>query len=190
MIREVMGASMDLIDPRAIYMHSIVRKNHCSRAFGKFKDDLEKARQLRDEKGYPIKRFVFITPEALREPDQRIIRDCARETGFDDGISMSAEHLEVLLARNMEIVPQFPELSYPKIEQKLDRVLNIVEQMQRSQESVPRTQLTSKITGTAAQILMLAVKAANKAIAGMAEAEEIIRILDLTNPIQGRRRGT
>jgi hypothetical protein len=105
----------------------------------KFKDDLEKARQLRDEKGYPIKRFVFITPEALREPDQRMIRDCARETGFDDGINMSAEHLEVLLTRNMEIVPQFPELSYPQIEQKLDRVLNVVEQMQRSQESVPRS---------------------------------------------------
>jgi hypothetical protein len=57
----------------------------------KFKDDLEKPRQLRDEKRYPIKRFVFITPEALREPDKRMIRDSARETGFDDGINMSAE---------------------------------------------------------------------------------------------------
>ena len=53
-------------------------------------------------------------------------------------------------------------------------------QIQRSQESISRAQPTSKITGAAAQILMLAVKAANKAIAGMVEAEEIIRILDLT----------
>src|SRR6266545_6572914 len=56
----------------------------------------------------------------------------------------------------------------------------IVEQIQRSQESISRAQPTSKITGAAAQILMLAVKAANKAIAGMVEAEEIIRILDFT----------
>ncbi len=146
----------------------------------KFQDDLAKARQLRDEKQYPIKRFIFITPEALREPDQRMLRDFARDTGFEDGINMSEEHLEVFLARNMEILPQFPELSYPHIEQKLDHVLSIVEQIQRSQESISRAQPTSKITGAAAQILMLAVKAANKAIAGMVEAEEIIRILDFT----------
>src|SRR6266498_4216735 len=93
----------------------------------KFQDDLAKARQLRDEKQYPIKRFIFITPEALREPDQRMLRDFARDTGFEDGINMSEEHLEVFLARNMEILPQFPELSYPQIEQKLDHVLSIVE---------------------------------------------------------------
>src|SRR6266498_1266289 len=58
----------------------------------RFQDDLAKARQLRDEKQYPIKRFIFITPEALREPDQRMLRDLARDTGFEDGINMSAEH--------------------------------------------------------------------------------------------------
>jgi hypothetical protein len=35
MIREVMGASMDLIEPLATYMRSIVRKNHWSHAFGR-----------------------------------------------------------------------------------------------------------------------------------------------------------
>jgi hypothetical protein len=89
----------------------------------KFQDDLAKARQLCDEKRYPIKRFIFITPEALREPDQRMLRDRARETGFENGINMSADHLEVLLARNMEILFQFPELSYPQIEPKIDHVL-------------------------------------------------------------------
>jgi len=52
-----------------------------------------------------------------------MLRDRARETGFENGINMSAEHLEVLLARNMEILFQFPELSYPQIEPKIDHVL-------------------------------------------------------------------
>lgn len=120
MIREVMGASMALIEPLAIYMRSIVQEKPLVARFRhKFQDDLKKARELRDEKRYPIKRFIFITPEALRESDQRMLRDLARDTGFEDGINMSAEHLEVLLARNMEILFQFPELSYPQIEQKL-----------------------------------------------------------------------
>jgi hypothetical protein len=146
----------------------------------KYQGDLEKACQLRDEKKYPIKRFVFITPEPLREPDQRTLRDLARDNGFDDGINISAEHLEPLFASHMEIQSQFPEISYPEIEPTLYRILNAVEEMQRTQSSASAARPTVKITDAPAQILILAVQAANKAIGGMAEAENIIRILDLT----------
>ena len=146
----------------------------------KFRNDLEKVKLLRDEKQYPIKRFVFVTPEAMREPDQRMLRDLARQNGFNDGINMSAEYLEVLLAQNMEIVHQFPELSYPQVVQKIDHLIKVVEQMQLAEGSTSTSESAPKVTDAAAKILARAVKAANKAIEGKVEAEEIIRIFDLT----------
>jgi hypothetical protein len=146
----------------------------------KYQSDLVKARQLRDEKQYLIRRFVFVTPEPMREPEQRTLRDLARKENFEDGINLGGEHLEVLLTNHPEILPQFPEISYPQVEQKLDRILKAVEQLQNSPASVPNSQKTSTVMGPAAQILMLAVQAANKVVEGRIEAEEIIRLFDFT----------
>jgi hypothetical protein len=151
----------------------------------KFETDLKKAVVLRDKKQYPIKRFIFVTPEPLREPDQRTLRDLAQRIGFDDGINIAAEHLEALFAKHEELLPQFSELSYPQLEKTLNRVAEKIEQIHRAQESFTDKNWSSaksfKITGAAAQILMLAVKTADKIIEGRIEAEEIIRRFDLTN---------
>jgi hypothetical protein len=101
----------------------------------KFRSDLEKAVSLRDTKQYAIKTFVFVTPEPLREPDQRTLRDLAQNKGFDDGINLSGEHLEVLLTQHMEVLPQFPEISYAQIEQKLDYVVDLLQRLQPTQSS-------------------------------------------------------
>jgi len=146
----------------------------------KYHSDLKKTRRLRDEKQYSIRRFVFVIPEPMREPEQRTLRDLARKERFDDGINMSGEYLEVLLANHPEILPQFPEISYPQVEQKLDRILNAVEQMQSSQASAPNARRTSAIMGPAAQILTLVIQAANKVVEARIEAEEIIRLFDFT----------
>jgi hypothetical protein len=149
----------------------------------KFQNDLEKAVLLRDAKQYPIRRFVFITPESLREPDQRQLRDLARDKGFEDGITIAGEHLEALLASHMHILCQFPEISYPQIEQRLDEVVNQLKQMKQSQAPALPADATetgsSKITGTAAQILILIVQAANRAIGKVPEADQVVKLLGI-----------
>lgn len=150
----------------------------------KFKSDLQKAVVLRDEKQYPIKRFVFVSPEPLREPDQRLLRDLALAQGFEDGINLSAEHLEGLFARHAEIAPQFLELSYPQIEQKLDRVVHFLEELWGFQSSTNKSReakgTKSTITGAAAQVLALIVEAANRNLDKFPEADEVMQVLGLS----------
>ena len=48
----------------------------------KLQGDLDKAKALRDEKGYEIDVFAFITPQPLREPLLRRVRHEATANGF------------------------------------------------------------------------------------------------------------
>jgi hypothetical protein len=77
----------------------------------KFKSDLEKAKRLRDEAGYPVRSFAFITPAPMREPVQRKLRDAAQAAGFADGINLSGEYLDVLMWRHPAVAGDFPALA-------------------------------------------------------------------------------
>lgn len=162
---------------RAIYCPE---KHESTRFRRKFQTDLEKAVLLRDEKHYPIKQFIFVTPRPMREPDQRLLRDVARNKGFEDGININGEHLEALFARYPEIAPQFPELSYPKLEQKLNRVVSLLEGMENPQGSADSGVERRLITGFAAQILVLTVRAVNRSVRGAAESDDVIQALGIT----------
>ena len=109
-------------------LHAIYcpKKPATARYRRKFKADLEKAVALR-ESGYDITDFVFVTPAPMREPDQRALRDDALAAGFDDGINIASEHLEVLLAQHPELHDQFPELIFPDVSAKLGQILEALE---------------------------------------------------------------
>ncbi|HEX7243228.1 MAG TPA: hypothetical protein VF263_23285 [Longimicrobiaceae bacterium] len=95
----------------------------------KFRKDLAKAVELRDNRSYAIRIFAFVTPHALREPLQRQIRDEAKAVGFDDGICISGEALEVMLARHPNIVEHFPELVLPRLEAAVTAIREGVERL-------------------------------------------------------------
>lgn len=117
----------------------------------KFHRDMAKAVRLRDEAGYDIRVFTFITPSVLREPLQRQIRDEARAAGFADGICVSGEALEVLLERHRYLLELFPDLALPRLEPQLaemraalDRIAGqkrstVVEQASHPKENAEQT---------------------------------------------------
>lgn len=85
----------------------------------KIRDDLKKAKNLNDSGRYKIKKWVFITPDDLREPTLAYLREEAKKNGFV-GISWSSVRLIGLFAKHSHLRSQFPDLIQPDIEAKLD----------------------------------------------------------------------
>ena len=127
---------LDGYDKKRKHLHAIYcpKKPNSADFRRKFKSDLEKVKTLRDEKGYDINVFVFITPQPLREPEIRELRDKAFDYGFLDGISLSNEYLETLFRKHPEIVDDFPELNYPRIEQELHQINETLRSLKRLQK--------------------------------------------------------
>jgi tetratricopeptide (TPR) repeat protein len=86
---------------------------------GKIKEDLNKAKNLADNKGYKIKEWVFITPQELREPVQTYIRDEAQARGFI-GMAWASPKLAEFLAKHSHLRSQFPDLISGDIEKQVD----------------------------------------------------------------------
>jgi hypothetical protein len=105
------------------------------RYIDKFQGDMVKAVRLRDESGYDIRVFVFVTPSTLREPLQRQIRDEAKAAGFADGICVSGEALEVLFERHRYLLERFPELALPRIEPQLAAIRSTIDRIAGQQLS-------------------------------------------------------
>jgi hypothetical protein len=105
--------------PNDLYACYCPEKPETAGIHRKIRDDLKRARTLRDTHQYPIRRFIFVTPFSLREPAQRLIRDEARKLGFEDGLNIADEYLETVLARHLPILDQFPELNYQRIAEEL-----------------------------------------------------------------------
>jgi hypothetical protein len=99
------------------------------RLVGKFRRDLTKGVRLRDEFGYEARVFAFITPSVLREPLQRQIRDEARRAGFEDGICISGEALQITFEQHRYLLEYFPELALPRLEPQLAAIREAVERL-------------------------------------------------------------
>lgn len=95
--------------------------DYVSRIRKKIRDDLDKAKRLSDSGEYRIKNWIFITPRALREPEQTYIRTEAAKRGFT-GTAWASIKLSGLLAGHTHLRSQFPTLILPDIEAQLEAV--------------------------------------------------------------------
>lgn len=106
----------------------------------KIQSDIEKAARLRNMHGYDARIFVFITPQPLREPTLRELRKLAREHGFLKGVSLSGEYLEALLRKHNHLLNSFPDLSYPRVHDKLNEIAELLQNAEgrSGQDAAPR----------------------------------------------------
>lgn len=82
----------------------------------KIRGDLSKAVKLRNERGYEIDEWIFVTPAPLPMEVHRYLRDRVKEAGFARGINWSEKHLMPLLLRHRELQPLYPELFAPDLQ--------------------------------------------------------------------------
>jgi hypothetical protein len=88
----------------------------------KIRKDLAKAVKLRDEKGYVINCWIFLTPEPMEEELHRYLTKKVMEAGFAEGSNQSELHLQDLLLKHRHLRSQFPKLILPDIESKLHEI--------------------------------------------------------------------
>ena len=89
---------------------------------GKIRGDLKKAVTLRDDKGYAINRWIFLTPEPMEEELHRYLGDKVNKAGFSSGANQSESHLNNLFLKHPHFRSQFPELLIPDIEAQLTEI--------------------------------------------------------------------
>lgn len=85
----------------------------------KIRGDLSKAVKLRDEHGYEIDEWIFVTPAPLPMAVLRYLRDKVRDAGFPRGINWSEKHLMPVLLRHRELQPLYPELFATDLQSEL-----------------------------------------------------------------------
>jgi hypothetical protein len=85
----------------------------------KINKDLSKAARLRDELGYEIDDWFFVTPFPLSEELHRYISTQARAAGFTSGVSWSEKHILTLLLKHDHLKQLFPYLSLPDIAKEM-----------------------------------------------------------------------
>lgn len=83
--------------------------------------DLQKAVHLATQSGYSIKRWIFVTPTALRESLQAELRAAAGASGISAGFLADA-HLEDLLRKHPHIRDELPTLEYPRVARQLEAI--------------------------------------------------------------------
>jgi tetratricopeptide (TPR) repeat protein len=94
----------------------------------KINSDLKKAIKLRDEKGYDIDDWIFLTPAPLPEELHRHISRKAQEAGFKRGMSWSEKHLVNLLAKYPHLRSLFSDLILPDIEAGIKKLVKAHEE--------------------------------------------------------------
>lgn len=94
--------------------------------------DLAKAVRLRDEGRYPIETFAFVTPQHVREPVVRTLREEAQAAGLD-AVSIGTTHLEDLFLRHPHVRERFPQLSYPEIQQAIQDLTSEINRLSEAQ---------------------------------------------------------
>jgi tetratricopeptide (TPR) repeat protein len=91
----------------------------------KINSDLKKAVKLRDEKGYEIDDWVFLTPAPLPEKLHRHVTSKAQEAGFKRGMNWSEKHLVNLLVRHSHLRSLFPDLLLPDLEAGIKKLSEV-----------------------------------------------------------------
>lgn len=81
---------------------------------------------LRDEHGYDIKEWVFVTPEPLSLELRSYVTAQATAAGFEAGINLSDKRLQDLFYKHTHLHPLFPDLA----------AVNLREDIHRAAESV------------------------------------------------------
>lgn len=76
----------------------------------KIRSDLSKAVRLRDELGYEIEDWMFLTPAPLPEELHRYVTEKAKEAGFKRGLSWSEKNILPLLLKHSHLKPLYPDL--------------------------------------------------------------------------------
>lgn len=92
----------------------------------KINGDLRKAVALRDEHGYDIKEWVFVTPEPLSVELRSYVSAQTTAAGFESGINLSDKRLQDLFYKHTHLHPLFPDLA----------AVNLHEDIHRAAESV------------------------------------------------------
>jgi hypothetical protein len=121
----------------------------------KIRQDLNKAIRLRDEFGYKIDDWIFVTPVALAEELHRFIREISEASGIN-GLSWSAKQLVNLLSKHEEVCRHFPELIMPDLKRELHLGFNrLSAEFSGSISEVSRAALLNRKLETEAVKLMV-----------------------------------
>jgi hypothetical protein len=92
----------------------------------KINSDLRKAIALRDQYGYDIREWVFVTPEPLSIELRSYVIAQATAAGFEAGVNLSDKRLQNLFYKHPHLHPLFPDLA----------VVNLREDIHKATESV------------------------------------------------------
>jgi hypothetical protein len=91
----------------------------------KIKSDLGKVSALREAGAYSIKRWAFVTPRTLSNKVLSIMRDEAKKAGLD-ATHFESTFLAGLLHKHKHLLPEFPGLYVPKIDEALQDIVSAV----------------------------------------------------------------
>lgn len=94
----------------------------------KINGDLRKAVALRDEYGYDVGEWVFVTPEPLSVELRSYLTTQATAAGFEAGVNLSDKRLQDLFYKHTHLHPLFPDLA----------AVNLREDIHRAAESLVR----------------------------------------------------
>lgn len=101
----------------------------------KIRSDLKKADVLQKSGKYEIQKWTFITPRKLSNTVVSFLRRTANEFGFE-GNHQEATYLATALGKHTHLAQQFPDLFIPKIDQKLNEILELLKGHPPIQEPV------------------------------------------------------
>lgn len=118
----------------AIYCPIKPEKKTDSDYIEKIKGDMQKAAVLRDAQKFIIERWTFITPRKLSNDVIAKMEKFGVDFGFIVN-QLEATYLANELYKNPHLVEAFPQLHIPRIEEKLEGILNYIKQKQ--EEDIP-----------------------------------------------------
>jgi hypothetical protein len=87
----------------------------------KIDSDLSKAVALRDEHGYDIKEWFFVTPEPLSLELRTYVTAKANAARFDKGVNLSDKRLQDLFYKHTHLHPLFPDLAAVNLRDDIHR---------------------------------------------------------------------
>ena len=111
----------------AIYCPIKPEKRTDSDYVEKIKGDIQKAAELRDTQKFIIERWTFVTPRKLSNNVIAKMDKLGAAFGFIVN-QLEATYLANELYKNPHLVEAFPQLHIPRIEEKLEGIMNYIKQ--------------------------------------------------------------
>jgi len=130
-------------EKRMVAMHCAIKPERRTDAdyLKKIRDDINKAKSLRDKKEYQIENWTFLTPRKMSNDVISKMRIHASSVGIvashQESTFLSSE-----LLRNKHLLKNFPDLQIDALEERLDEILNLLKgaplhQQKREEEIGP-----------------------------------------------------